>query len=399
MFSRRVPSDHSANSLSSAIARRRAAGLPIIDLTESNPTRCGFQVDAARILSALSRPGSLVYEPHPQGLALAREAVAGYYRDIGATVDPDELFLTTGTSEAYAMVFKLLADPGDEVLVPTPGYPLLDVLTRLEGVRLIPYALGWRAPGPAWSIDLELVRASVSTRTRAIVVVSPNNPTGSYLKRAELHGLSALCRDLGLALVADEVFSDYATGPDPERVRTAAAAGREALTFTLNGFSKLVGLPQLKLGWIHLSGPGELAAAARERLAYVTDAFLSVSAAVQHAAPQVFGIRASIQGQIRERLRVNRAVLEAGLSAVPGCRVLPAEGGWYAVVSLPAGVPDESLAVDLLEKDGVLSHPGYFYDFSGGSFLVLSLLSPEQEFREGVGRTAARLQAAVSGPR
>ena len=398
MFSRRVPSDHSANPLSSAVAHRRAAGLPIIDLTESNPTRCGFQVDAAYLLSALSRPGSLAYEPHPQGLALAREAVAGYYRDIGATVDPDELFLTTGTSEAYAMVFKLLADPGDEVLVPTPGYPLLDVLTRLEGVRLIPYALQWREPAAAWCMDLELVRASVSTRTRAIVVVSPNNPTGSYLKRAELRGLSALCRDLGLALVVDEVFSDYAAGTDPERVRTTAAAGPEALTFTLNGFSKLVGLPQLKLGWIHVAGPGELAAAARERLAYVTDAFLSVSAAVQHAAPQVFGLRASVQGQIRERLRANRAVLEAGLSGVPGCRVLPAEGGWYAVVSLPTGVSDESLTLDLVENDGVLAHPGYFYDFSAGSFLVLSLLPPGQAFREGVSRTAARLQAAVSGP-
>ena len=285
MFSRRVPSDHSANRLSAAVARRRAEGLPIIDLTESNPTRCGFQVDAGAILAALSRPGSLVYEPHPQGLALAREAVAGYYREIGVAVDPDDLFLTTGTSEAYAMVFKLLADPGDEVLVPTPGYPLLDVLTRLEGVRLIPYALAWRETAAAWSIDLELLRACVSTRTKAVVVVSPNNPTGSYLKRGELEGLNAMCRELGLALVVDEVFSDYAAGPDPRRVRTAAAgaaateaaatgASDAALTFTLNGFSKLVGLPQLKLGWIHVGGPGNLAADARERLAYITDAFL-----------------------------------------------------------------------------------------------------------------------------
>ena len=396
MFSRRVPSDHSANRLSAAISRRRAAGLPINDLTESNPTRCGFQVDADAILAALARPGSLLYEPHPQGLASARAAVAGYYREIGVTVDPADLFLTTGTSEAYAMAFKLLADPGDEVLVPTPGYPLLDVLTRLEGVRLIPYALAWRDPPAAWEIDLELLRACVSTRTRAVVVVSPNNPTGSYLKRAELEALHAMCGELGLALVVDEVFSDYAAGPDPSRVRTAAAR-RGALTFTLNGFSKLVGLPQLKLGWIHVAGPDDLARAARERLAYVTDAFLSVSAAVQHAAPDVFRLRGGIQEQILHRLRVNRAAAEEELSRAPGCRLLPAEGGWYAVTSLPAGVPDEPLVVDLLEDDGVLVHPGYFYDFSAGSFLVLSLLPPSGPFREGISRVAARLRA-LTGP-
>lgn len=412
MFSHRVPSDHSANRLSAAVARRRAAGLPVIDLTESNPTRCGFQVDAPAILAALSRPGALVYEPHPQGLVSAREAVAGYYREIGVSVDPDDLFLTTGTSEAYATVFKLLADPEEEVLVPTPGYPLLDVLTRLEGVRLIPYALSWRedgagrAAGAAWEIDLEMLRASVSTRTRAVVVVSPNNPTGSYLKKAELDGLDAMCRELGLALVVDEVFSDYDAGPDASRVRTAAdsatgnaAGNRGALTFTLNGFSKLVGLPQLKLGWIHVGGPPGLVREARERLAYVTDAFLSVSAAVQHAAPEVFRLRVGIQQQIKERLRVNRAGLEGSLAGIPGVRVLPAEGGWYSVVAIPGAVSDEQLAVDLLEKDGVLAHPGYFYDFDAGSFLVVSLLLPTDQFLPGASCVASRLRAAVSAAR
>lgn len=402
MFSRRVPSDHSANRLSAAVQRRRAAGAPIIDLTESNPTRCGFRMDTGALLSSLGDPGSLVYEPHPQGLASARMAVAGYYADIGLPVDPECLFLTTGTSEAYAMVFKLLADPDEEVLVPTPGYPLLDVLTRLEGVRLIPYPLAYREPARrasgGWAIDLELLRASISTRTRAVVVVSPNNPTGSYLKKAELDGLNVLCRDFGLALVVDEVFSDYARGPDPRRVRTAAGNGG-ALTFALNGFSKLVGLPQLKLGWIHVSGPGELARQARERLAYVTDAFLSVSAAVQHAAPAIFRLRAPVQEQIQARLAQNLAALQGGLSGIDSCRLLASEGGWYSVVRLPDGLPDEELAVDLLEQDGVLAHPGYFYDFAAGSHLVLSLLPPTGEFREGVSRIAARLQASrLTGP-
>ena len=403
MFSRRVPSDHSANRLSAAVQRRRAAGAPIIDLTESNPTRCGFRLDTEALLASLGHPGSLVYEPHPQGLASARTAVAGYYEGIGVPVDPQSLFLTTGTSEAYAMVFKLLADPHEEVLVPTPGYPLLNVLTRLEGVRLIPYPLAYReparqAPG-GWAIDLELLRASISTRTRAIVVVSPNNPTGSYLKEAELDGLNALCRDFGLALVVDEVFSDYSRGPDPARVRTAAG-NDGALTFVLNGFSKLVGLPQLKLGWIHVGGPGELARQARERLAYVTDAFLSVSAAVQHAAPAIFALRAPVQEQIQGRLEENLAALERCLSGIDSCRPLASEGGWYSVVRVPDERSDEELVVDLLERDGVLSHPGYFYDFASGSFLVLSLLPPAGEFREGVSRIAGRLRASrLTGPR
>jgi len=358
-------------------------------------------MDAGALLSSLGHPGSLVYEPHPQGLASARTAVAAYYAEIGVPVDPESLFLTTGTSEAYAMVFKLLADPDEEVLVPTPGYPLLDVLTRLEGVRLIPYPLAYREPARlvpgGWAIDLELLRASISTRTKAVVVVSPNNPTGSYLKKAELDGLNALCRDFGLALVVDEVFSDYARGPDPRRVRTAAGNER-ALTFALNGFSKLVGLPQLKLGWIHVSGPAELARQARERLAYVTDAFLSVSAAVQHAAPAIFRLRAAVQEQIQARLEQNLAALQESLSGIDCCRTLVSEGGWYSVMRLPDELPDEEFGVDLLERDGVLAHPGYFYDFPSGSYLVLSLLPPAGDFREGVSRIAARLRG-LTGPR
>jgi aspartate/methionine/tyrosine aminotransferase len=391
MFSHRVPSDHSTNRLSTAIEERRARGAPILDLTESNPTRCGFHHDEAALLGALASPGGLLYEPHPQGLAAAREAVAGYYAGIGSDVDPENLFLTTGTSEAYTQVFKLLADPGDEVLVPTPGYPLLDVLTGLEAVRLVHYLLVYDESG-GWSIDLERLRASISTRTKAIVVVSPNNPTGSYLKHAELDECNALCRDFGIALIVDEVFSDYGRGRDPRRVRTTA--GNEgALTFTMNGFSKLVGLPQLKLGWIHVSGPRLLAAQARERLAFVTDAFLSVSAAVQHAAPAVFGQRAGVQEQINRRLGENDRALDECLSGVGFCRVLKREGGWYAVVKIADEISDEDLAVRLLQEDGVLVHPGYFYDFPAGAHLVLSLLPPAVTFRQGAAKLADRLRA------
>jgi len=389
MFSRRVPADHSANRLSAAIDRRRAAGASLIDLTESNPTRCGFRRDESALRAALSAPSSLRYEPHPQGLRSAREAVAGYYAEAGIAVDPDSLFLTTGTSEAYTLLFKLLADPGDEVLVPTPGYPLLDVLTTLEAVRRVAYQLR-AGEGGTWSIDPEAVGSLLSTRSKAVVVVSPNNPTGSYLKRGEHRQLAGLCRRLGCALIVDEVFSDYASGEDPERVRTAGHDG-EALTFTLNGFSKLAGLPQVKLGWIQVSGPPEIAAAARERLAFLTDAFLSVSAGVQHAAPEIFATRGAIQGQILRRLQENEAALRRSLAPLPSCRLLPREGGWYGVVEIPEAIVDEDLAVALLETEGVLVHPGYFYDFSSGSYLVVSLLPPEEKFAEGVSRLARRL--------
>jgi aspartate/methionine/tyrosine aminotransferase len=396
MFSHRVPADHSKNRLSAAIDERRARGAPILDLTESNPTRCGFRQDESALLDALASPGALLYEPHPQGLAAARDAVAAYYAEIGSAVDPESLFLTTGTSEAYTQVFKLLADPGDEILVPTPGYPLLDVLTGLEAVRLVHYLLVYNQPG-GWVIDRERLRASISTRTRAIVVVSPNNPTGSYLKRGELEECNSLCRDFGLALVVDEVFSDYGRSRDPARVRTATG-NDGALTFTLNGFSKLVGLPQLKLGWIHVSGPRQLAGQAREHLAFVADAFLSVSAAVQHAAPAIFRQRVPVQAQINRRLEENGRALDECLSGLSCCRVLDREGGWYAIVRIADEISDEDMAVRLLQEEGVLVHPGYFYDFPAGSFLVLSLLPPTGAFREGAARLAARLRSGSTAP-
>ncbi len=390
MFSHRVPSDHSANRLSVAIEARRAAGASLLDLTESNPTRCGFHYDEAALLAALAHPGALLYEPHPQGLPVARRAVAAYYAERGHPVDPESLFLTTGTSEAYAHVFTLIADPGDEILVPTPGYPLLEALTGINGVRLVAYRQVYDE-GRGWRIDTDRLRASISTRSRAIVVVSPNNPTGAYLKTDERDELDELCRTFDLALVVDEVFSDYGRGEDPHRVKTAVS-GDGALTFVLNGLSKLVGLPQVKLGWVHVGGPREEARRAGERLAFITDAFLSVSASVQHAAAQIISRRASIQEQILRRLRTNDRVLAEAAAGSVSCRLLKREGGWYAVLELLGHAADEELALRLLEEDGVLVHPGYFYDFQSEGFLVLSLLTPEAEFREGVSRLVARIQ-------
>jgi alanine-synthesizing transaminase len=388
MFSRRVPESGSLNRLTRLIEERRSSGAPIIDLTESNPTRCGFQYDVEGIGRGLSLTASLLYEPHPQGLLVARRAIAGYYAESGVELSPDSFFLTSGTSEAYGLLFKLLADPGDEVLVPTPGYPLLEVLSGLDAIDQAHYPMDL-VPGRGWRIDGEKLRACISTRTRAIVVVSPNNPTGSYLKRGELETITAICREHRLALIVDEVFSDYGRGTDPERCWTAAGNGG-ALTFTLNGFSKMVGLPQMKLGWIQVSGPEDLRAAAAERLAFVTDAYLTVATPVQHAAPTILRQRRRIQEQIRGRLEENGRTLTACL-ADARCEILPREGGWYAVLSLPDGVSDEETAIAAL-KEGVLVHPGYFYDFSSGSHLVMSLLPPLDAFRDGVARLASLIR-------
>jgi aspartate/methionine/tyrosine aminotransferase len=390
MFSRRVPEPNAMNRLSRRIEETARAGATILDLTESNPTRCGFDYETVEILRSIASPASLIYEPHPQGLPAARQAIARWYSDQGVPAEPDALFLTSGTSEAYGHLFKLLADPGDEILVPVPGYPLLEVLTRLDSVRIVHYPLRCGADR-GWSIDLERLGISISTRTRAIVVVSPNNPTGSFLKRNELAAIAALCERHAIALIVDEVFSEYGRGSDSSRVVTAAGHAA-ALTFVLNGFSKMLGLPQVKLSWIHVSGPSELRAQACARLGFVTDAYLSVGAPVMNAAAFLLRGREALQAQIRGRLDENEERLRSLLGRAGGMEVLAREGGWYAVVRLPDGFGDEEVALGLLDREGVLVHPGFFYDFPVGAHLVLSLLSPVDVFREGVTRLASSLE-------
>ena len=399
MFSKRTPPPHSSNPLSRALEARRTTGAPLIDLTESNPTRCGFSYDTAAFARALSTGAAAPYEPDPRGMRAAREAVAASYAERGFTVDPECLVLTSGTSEGYAHLFTLLADAGDEILVPTPGYPLLEVLTGLGGVQLVQYRQVY-AEGAGWRIDLEALEAGISSRSRAVVVVSPNNPTGAFLKQEELAAIASLCRDHDMALIADEVFTDFGTGEDPTRVASAVAHDG-ALTFVLNGLSKMSGLPQMKLAWIHASGPSDLRDAAVERLAFIADAYLSVGTPVQHAAPVLLAAHRAVAPQIKRRVESNLKALE-GLAAGSGgsCRVLPREGGWYAVVGLPDHLSDEEAALVLLERDGVLAHPGYFYDFPpAGAFLVLSLLPETAVFREGARKLVERIKGWDRDPR
>lgn len=375
-YSTRLPWHASQNELTRRLVARRAAA-PLLDLTESNPTRAGIAYDRGALLAPLAGEGALRYEPSAIGLAAAREAVAAYYRvQHGADVDASEILLTASTSEAYAFLFKLLCDPGDEVLVPRPSYPLFEFLASLEAVAVRQYPLryqeGWWMEAAAWQ-DL------VTPRTRAIVVVNPNNPTGSYVKREELEALEAFAAARGIAIISDEVFSDYAFIPDARRVPVLACESASA--FSLNGFSKLLGLPQMKLGWILTRD-----AAAREKLELIADTFLSVSAPVQHAAAAWLGLRPAFHGAMMSRLTDNLEWLQAQ------CQPLRVEGGWYAVLRLPRTRGEEEWAITFLEQDDVLVQPGYFYDFETEAFAVISLLTEPAVFREGASRILERIR-------
>jgi aspartate/methionine/tyrosine aminotransferase len=356
------------------LARLRTAGAQLCDLTAANPTRCGFSYDAASILAPLSDPGALSYNPDPRGLRAARGAVCRYYRDHGALVDPDQIFLTTSTSEAYSFLFRLLCDPGDEVLICQPGYPLFDFLARLDDVGLVPYELFY---DHGWHLDLESLRRRVTSRTRAIMVIHPNNPTGNFTRRGEREAIEALCREQGLALIVDEVFLDY--GLD-QRGESFATGSHTVPTFVLSGLSKVAALPQMKAAWIACFAEGE----AIQRLEVISDTFLSMSAPIQCALPVWLSERATLQGQIMERLQANLVSLDAILLQQKLVSRLTVEAGWYAVLRVPGLQPQEDTALDLLLEQGVMVHPGGFFGFSGQGWLVVSLLTPLREFREGV---------------
>jgi alanine-synthesizing transaminase len=362
----------------------RSAGAAILDLTESNPTAAGFAYPSDRILAALADPRALRYQPAAAGLPTARAAVSEYY---SGRVSPNRILLTASTSEAYAFVFKLLADPGDEILVPRPSYPLFDFLAALDGVRVIQYPLVYHG---SWTIDFDALAHSITPRTRAIVLVNPNNPTGSFLKQSELGPLIALCREHSLALISDEVFSDYALQPDRSQLVPSLIEVPEVLTFCLSGLSKVAGLPQLKLGWIVAAGPALEREQAFERLELIADTYLSVSAPVQWAAPALLALRTQLQDQIRARVRANRTFILSQIGPSSPWTLLETEGGWYAILEAPRIQSEEEWALSLLSSDGVLVQPGFFFDFEREAFLVLSLLTPEKIFREGVRRILAR---------
>jgi alanine-synthesizing transaminase len=389
MFSARTGWTREANRLTAAAHQRRRAGAPLLDLTETNPTRAGLRAPVD-VLATLADPAALAYAPEPFGRRAAREAVAADARRRGVTMDPDRILLTASTSEAYAFAFKLLCDPGDEVLVPRPSYPLFEFLAGLESVNVRPYPLRYDG---TWHVDLPELRRAFTGRTRAIVVVSPNNPTGSFVKAAEANALRELAAGHGIAIVSDEVFADFPLREDPSRAVSLFADG-PALTLCLGGLSKSCGLPQLKLAWIALAGPSGAREEARARLEVVADTYLSVSTPVQHAAPAVLARAAELQAPIRDRIQGNLGLLRGAVALTPAT-VLDVEGGWSAVLHVPATRSEEEWVLALLERDGVLVHPGYFFDFEKEAFLVLSLLPPPGEFAEGVARLVRRVAAAA----
>ena len=386
MFSSRVPGELEPNRLTQAVRRARARGRSLIDLTMTNPTHAGIQYPA-ELLVPLSDPAALSYDPHSTGLPEARAAVAREYLRHDITVAPDQIVLTASTSEAYSVLFKLLCAPtGDAVLVPAPSYPLFDHLTRLDGVRCTPYRLEYHG---RWAIDFGSIAEGWNPDVRVVLAVSPNNPTGSVASAAELQRLGAICAAANAALVIDEVFADYPiSAPIP-----SSATPFECLAFRLGGLSKSVGLPQLKLGWIAVFGPDHLVRGALERLDLICDTYLSVSTPVQVAASQLIRQGASVRGAIHDRIKTNDAALRRIAASYPSIDVLPCEAGWSIVLRVPSTRSEEALVLDLLEEDGVIIHPGFFFDFPHEAFVVGSLLPEPAVFNEGMRRVLERAHA------
>jgi aspartate/methionine/tyrosine aminotransferase len=379
---------------SRALETRRRSGLPILDLTASNPTQCGFTYDA-HLLAELSAEGARAYDPDPRGMLDAREAVCGYYADHGAPLDAQQIFLTTSTSEAYSWLFRLLCDPGDEVLIAQPSYPLFDLLATIEDVRLVPYGLLYDPGGShGWSLDLHALRTRVTPRTRALVVVHPNNPTGHYTNATERAALSTLCRERGLVLIVDEVFLDYPLDAhaSTEANSSFARGEQQALTFVLSGLSKVAALPQMKASWIACLGPQEVRNEAMRRLEIIADTFLSMNAPVQHAVAGWLAGRHAIQRQIRERVRLNLDALDRAIAQEHAIARLACEGGWYASLRTPAFASGEALAIRLLERCGVAVHPGVFFGFAEENRIVVSLLPEPRVFAAGVAALIAEVQ-------
>lgn len=417
MFAERTNWRLAQNRLTEAVEAARAGGAKLLDLTVSNPTRVGLQYDAAAILAAMHSPQALDYDPQAKGLLAARQAVAAYYADRngagqGNTHDLpasslERIVLTTSTSEGYSFVFRLLCNAGDELLVPKPSYPLFEFLADLQDVKLVPYPLIY---DHGWQMDFPSLEKAVTARTRGVVVVHPNNPTGSYVKAEEVASLNAFCRAHGLALIADEVFLDYRLEAEKPNTRSLHAQmdrhppihslGRDdnsfvrnsdVLTFTLSGLSKISALPQMKVAWVVTSGPEQEAAQAMDRLEVIADTYLSMNAPIQWAIAVLLEQRKNIQRQLLARVRENLTELDRQLAGQQACQRLQVEGGWNAVLRVPVTRSDEELAMALVREQSVLVHPGHFYDFPSDGYLVLSLISLEQEFAEGARRVLRHL--------
>jgi alanine-synthesizing transaminase len=383
---------------SRALAARRRSGLPMLDLTASNPTQCGFGYDS-HLLAELSADSARTYDPDPRGMLDARDAVCGYYADHGASIQAEQIFLTTSTSEGYSWLFRLLCDAGDEVLIAQPSYPLFDLLATIDDVKLAPYGLLYDPGGDhGWSLDLHALRERITPRTRAVIVVHPNNPTGHYTSPNERAALSALCREHGLALIVDEVFLDYPfVGQTSAEANGSFARGEQpALTFVLSGLSKIAALPQMKASWIVCLGPEDVRNEAMRRLEIIADTFLSMNTPVQHAVPGWLAGRGAIQRQIRERVERNLSALDRAIAQEHAIARLACEGGWYATLRTPTFASGEALAIQLIENRGVAVHPGSFFGFAENNRLVASLLPEPDVFGEGVAALIAEAASPVT---
>jgi len=379
MFASRTNWNLKPNRLAEALERHKSSGRRLLDLSASNPTECGFNYDAPAIMRSLCTPASLQYHPDPRGLKSARQAVAYYYAERGERVSIDDLLLTASTSEAYSFIFRLLCNPGDELLIPTPSYPLFDFLADVNDVKVSRYPLFY---DHGWHIDVYALKQAVTPRTRGIIVVHPNNPTGHFTRPEEVAQLNQICSANQMAIIADEVFLDFSLGATAK----SFVGNPGALTFTMSGISKISGLPQMKLAWLVAGGPATAKREALARLEMIADTYLSLNAPIQLAAPILLRQRTAFQRQLMARVRANLAELDAQLAKEKIFDRLNVEGGWYAVLRVPATRPDEDLAIDLLEKHDVYVHPGHFYDFLGDGYLVVSLITPEQDFAEGLRR-------------
>lgn len=392
-FAQRTGWEMLQNEITSQLDGFHQSDTPVIDLTESNPTRCGFIYPQAKILKPLAASKNMLYDPSPSGNREAREAVVHYYRSRNITVSPEQIFLCASTSEAYTFLFRLLADPKERVLFPRPSYPLFEFLVGLNDIRMDTYALGYdrgiRRDEDEWFIDLKSLEAEVQSNTKAVVLVNPNNPTGSYVKNDELKALNKICSENHIALISDEVFYDY--GFEPRTDRISLAENKKVLTFAMGGLSKTLCLPQMKLSWIIVNGPEAQVRAATERLEIILDTYLSVNTPVQNALHDWLQLQPEIHTEVMSRVLENRDFLRQHFKGVKECECLNAEGGWYSIVRLPETMSEEEWGLEFLNKDHVFVHPGYFFDFLEEPLMVVSLLPKIELFREGITRILKRI--------
>jgi len=386
-FSRRTDWPLSSNQFSIDLEDLRNSDTLILDLTESNPTNCGFSYLENGIIKSLAEAVNLCYTPTPRGNLCAREAICDYYREKGLKVDPQQIFLTSSTSEAYTYLFRLLVDPGEQVLFPCPSYPLFSFLGDLNDVRIDTYTLAYEKK---WNINLNSMRRALCDDAKAIVLVNPNNPTGSYIRHRELEAINVLCCKQNISLICDEVFADFIFDQTDDYV--SLVGNDQVLTFVLGGISKTLGLPQMKLSWIVINGPQNLVHVSTERLEVIADTYLSVNTPTQNALPQWLDNRKTIQTEITNRIKNNLSFLKKRIAGTNGCEVLVADGGWYAIVKIPDTYNEEQWVLTFLNEDHVAVHPGYFFDFPSGTFIIVSLLPMMDTFEDGIKRIVKRIK-------